>query len=673
MWARRGFTYLEMAVVMALFAIFLALGVGLARQAHGRPSSRSAAEVLCAFLRAQREHARAVGQPVAVVWPGQLSSACEALEGWDNPHRIERLELAGDFPQTRMFMGRWNTLSSSFTDTRPLWGGRDDDWDPGQYPRERALIFLPSGKVTARGCPRLQDNYLLVVGKNLGAEADVLLSGENAFTVRVSPAGWCDWSHGLVDGNLAAAGGSAPLSNLGPFTSASGGPVLRGLTLRPDPTRLNLPPGIDALVDANGFLSLTMEADCPSGQTLYCQWTGLGAFSSTDRRPMNWDPAARRWRCETHWRPPDAAGNGARYQLTCHVTDESGREAPQTLTSQVNLEVRDEKARMAFINVAAAPDNSHLMQIVNEDGTGKRELLTRVITAPGEAPKASWSPDGTRLAYLSQGGLWTCNGDGSAPRRLDQALPGTAVALQGAHWSPDGTWLAHVRRLAPDRQQVCLVHPDGSGYQNLNSGSSSDSFVVYFTGSGSNSNVVSRDNSVFSGDGKWLATIVSSTLDRSTQTHIQCYALPGSGASPVSIPLDNFSWSVVFNPEQPWLAFSSGGGLKIYDLAAGQFFAVPPAQDQYAGGPGCFSPDGNRYLFGRGADLFVAELDGTAHTVEVTPLQVSGQMMGWLDDERFTYWRENPSDMLVRDRQDGSEQNLTNQGSDAMFCGWSKP
>ena len=689
MWGRRrGFTYFEIAIVMALFFVFLAMGVGLARQSHGRPQSRTAAQVLAAFLSSQRELARASGQPVAVVWPGHpdatsLSLACEALQGWQQPHRVDRLDLSRDFPQTEMFVGRWNSLVNSFTDQRPLWGSRDDEWDPSQYlssrPNDPALIFLPSGKVTARGCWRLADNYVLVVGKHLQASAGMLRAADNCFTVRISPNGWVDWDQQLLDGSLAAPGaGGSSLAQLPAATLSTQGPRLRSLRIDPDPAQLRLPAGVEALVSGDGFLSLTVEADCPSGQALFVAWSGpAGAFSSSLRRPMQWDPAAGLWRGEVHWRPPSTANNGDQFRLTCHVTDESGREAPQTVTSQVDLEVRDQKARMAFIEVAPAPDNSHLMQVVNEDGTGKRALISKLTSNGHAAPKASWSPDGTRLAYLSMDGgsmrLWTCNADGSASRCLDRQLPGQAVSLQGVHWSADGTWLAHVRALGTDRQQLFVVHPDGSGGQCLNTGSSSDSFVVHFVGSATNSNVVSRDNSVFSADGKYVATLVSSTLDRSTQTHIQCYPMPGSGATAVSVPTAGFGlcWNVVWNPVQPFLAFASSGGLKIYDVTTSTYFQVPPASNQYAAGPGCFSPEGRRYLFGRGNDLFMADLQ-PGYRLTVTPLLLHGQMMGWLDEDRITYWKSNPSDLWVHDLADGQEQNLTHQGSDAMFCGWTR-
>lgn len=680
--ALAAFTYLEMLLVVALAGLFLVLSVGLARSTHSRPRNRALAQVVAAFLTAQRERARCSGQPVAVVWPGgasgaALSNSCEVFEGWHEPRRVEVLDLRGEFPQSQMFVGRWQTASLTFDQQRPLWGGAgaEEDWDPAAYlparSQDPALVFLPSGKVTARGLWRLNSSFVIVVGEGLQASADRLQAGRQCATLRISPSGWVDSIGQLWDGQLASPGsaGQAVATAASPPPSG-GGPRLLEVLIQPDPSRLRLPVGSDALVSADGFLSLEVRAESPSGQSLMLHWTDSsqrpGAFSSSERRPMHFDTAARRWVGQIHWRPPDQASHGEHFQLLCHVTDEFGREAPRGLVGQVDLQTSNQKARMAFVEVAAAANNEHRLQVVYEDGTGKRELPTRVVTNGAEPPKASWSPDGSRMAYLSrQGGstrLWTCNADGSGSRSLDASLPGEAVAKDGVHWSPDGTWLAHIRALPSGRHQVFLVHPDGSGALNLNAGSSDDAFVEHIAGSTVNGNMVSRDNSVFSSDGKYLATLQSA--------HIQLYAMPGSGATPRSVP--GWGWHVVWNPVQPWLAFGSQS-LKIYDVENSRFFDVPPSP--YAAGPGCFSPDGHRYLYGRGGDLFLADINGATHQVSTRGLNITGQMMGWLDEQRFTCCKFAPEqpDLWVYDLGDGSQQNLTHQGIDLMFCGWSNP
>jgi len=151
---------------------------------------------------------------------------------------------------------------------------------------------------------------------------------------------------------------------------------------------------------------------------------------------------------------------------------------------------------------------------------------------------------------------------------------------------------------------------------------------------------------------------------------VQLYALPGSGESNRLLNYSGLMWSVVWNPVQPWLALSNPGELKVYDVASDTYF-TPSPDSGYATGPGCFSPDGTRYLFGRGTQMHMAVLHAD-HTAVISPTSVVGQPMGWLDDERYTYWRETPSDMWVREVASRQEQNLTNEASDVMFCGWSR-
>lgn len=89
-------------------------------------------------------------------------------------------------------------------------------------------------------------------------------------------------------------------------------------------------------------------------------------------------------------------------------------------------------------DIMADRDRSHLW-IVSADGSGQRPL-----TGAGDADDGSprWSPDGTRLAYISHGGgssairvRWMDGGQDAAVTHVEYSPTGLA-------WSPNGKWIA---------------------------------------------------------------------------------------------------------------------------------------------------------------------------------------------------------------------------------------
>jgi TolB protein len=80
-------------------------------------------------------------------------------------------------------------------------------------------------------------------------------------------------------------------------------------------------------------------------------------------------------------------------------------------------------------------DNHEDVWSINAGGTN----LTRLTRSPWPEFDATWSPDGTQIAFRSERGgdpeIWLMNADGSEPRRL---APGLSPA-----WSPDGSEIAY--------------------------------------------------------------------------------------------------------------------------------------------------------------------------------------------------------------------------------------
>jgi Tol biopolymer transport system component len=98
-------------------------------------------------------------------------------------------------------------------------------------------------------------------------------------------------------------------------------------------------------------------------------------------------------------------------------------------------------------------DRRNRVMTVPVDGSASPQVLT---AGPYEASGISWSPDGSRIAFVSARhetwdldgavDLWTIAADGSGePGRLT----GTKAVFSSPSWSPDGSKLAYVRNPTP--------------------------------------------------------------------------------------------------------------------------------------------------------------------------------------------------------------------------------
>jgi TolB protein len=87
--------------------------------------------------------------------------------------------------------------------------------------------------------------------------------------------------------------------------------------------------------------------------------------------------------------------------------------------------------------VAATPSLPTLVAYVRSGNVYVSKGATeKKLTADGGYSRPRWSPDGTKLAYLKGGQLWTMKADGTTKRRL------TTRAAAGPSWAPDGRSIA---------------------------------------------------------------------------------------------------------------------------------------------------------------------------------------------------------------------------------------
>lgn len=248
-------------------------------------------------------------------------------------------------------------------------------------------------------------------------------------------------------------------------------------------------------------------------------------------------------------------------------------------------------SRVAFVSDRTGSFRVHVVDV-------KSAKTTELTHGLADATSPQWSPDGKWLSFLlsgSDGGLYVCAADGSGtPRRVavSEGNNRYGVGINSYSWSPDGRWLAFSRRDPGNTSDIWIAPSAGGDAVN----------VTRYPGS--------NDSPRWSADGRYL--VFSSSRDRPVGGDL--YALPlqkprrsadGGADKPAGEPSGK-DVRIEFDGIEDRAKRLTTSGVTVFDLA----------------------PDGKSVMgltsFGAGSDVFSVPVAGGALQRVTTTGDIAG-------------------------------------------------
>lgn len=200
--------------------------------------------------------------------------------------------------------------------------------------------------------------------------------------------------------------------------------------------------------------------------------------------------------------------------------------------------------------------------LVRADGSGDRPLT--LSESSDTAPQ--WSPDGKRLAFLSdrdgrKNAIWIIDPDGGEPRKLTNE----PTAVRELAWSPDGKSIAFTRTDEPSAEEERRVRekedPRVAGTRKH------DHLHLIDVASGEVRRLTSGPWSVWrtfswSPDGQRIAfdRAPGTGLDDLYRSDVYLVATKDGALTPLVVR-PGIDFTPVFSPDGKWIAFKTGGGV----------------------------------------------------------------------------------------------------------------
>lgn len=273
-------------------------------------------------------------------------------------------------------------------------------------------------------------------------------------------------------------------------------------------------------------------------------------------------------------------------------------------------------------NASWSPDGSAILY-ASSPREGRVQNIYRIdpdggsLMCLGEGRLPVWSPDGSRIAFVTDDGLWVMNSDGGESLLLadlaDIAPLATERQLHAMAWSPDGGVIAlEVTAFVPDPSVpgknadtsingIWVVNAGGSGLRQLAEGAGEDSWLAWNLDSQSIAFVS------YGKDGKWDVWV--SRID---------------GSDPRQLTSSNeLEFDLAWSPDGSKLAFASHGwpnetGPAIWVMDADGANKTQLAEGLDRPGDPVWSPDGSLLAFSSGSgstgDIWIMNADGSGKT-----------------------------------------------------------
>jgi Tol biopolymer transport system component len=285
-------------------------------------------------------------------------------------------------------------------------------------------------------------------------------------------------------------------------------------------------------------------------------------------------------------RSPVGAVLGTNTSLPANITDYTRAPSKHVayLPNAGSAAPTIDPGRLAY--VASTDPYNWDIWTMNPDGSDRRQLTTH----PAHDDNPTWSPDGQRIAFVSERDgnpeIYVMNADGSQQTRLTNQAGMDLMP----NWSPDGQRIAFVSDRTR-KQLLYVMNVDGSQPIRITNATSFDP----------------KDASpAWSPDGQRIA------FSSQRSGHFEIYMMEPSGGALQQITSNSFpSAGPVWSPDGQWIAINA--------LMPGyvNIALIRPDGSQYqflnenfdTGGP-AWSPDGKRMTFDYLAAIYVMNISG---------------------------------------------------------------